>query len=151
MKGAVLRTYLAGGGEAALGLPEGVEVKSLTYSAYWQGTERGNVWWSRADGGRAVPDTKTVRLRGARGNFRDVVWSDAAGDTISTSSGALSAHTEDQPWITFDEPTIEIGCRPVGAFTAPTGAVFARPFAQIVTSDPYGFARRVSQFRLVQG
>ena len=72
MKGAILRTYLAGGGEAALGLPIGVEAKSSTYSAYYQRTTAGRVWWSRAGGGKAVPAAKTVRLTGARGNFRDV-------------------------------------------------------------------------------
>ena len=77
MKGAILRTYLAGGGEAALGLPIGVEAKSSTYSAYYQRTVGGRVWWSRADGGKAVPDALTVRLKGARKNFRDVAGEDA--------------------------------------------------------------------------
>ena len=77
MKGRILSTYLAGGGEAALGLPEGVEQHSSVYAAYYQGTASGRVWWSSADGGKAVPDTKTVRLKGARRNFRDVAGEDA--------------------------------------------------------------------------
>ena len=72
MKGRILTTYQAAGGEAELGLPLGVEQHSATYRAYYQATKLGRVWWSRADGGKAVPDAKTVRLKGARGNFRDV-------------------------------------------------------------------------------
>ena len=95
MKGAVLRTYLAGGGEATLGLSEGVEVRSSTYSAYWQGTTNGNVWWSRADGGKAVPDSKTVRLRGARKNFRDVAGEDADGLSMRRGVVYRSADLDD--------------------------------------------------------
>ena len=79
MKGRILSTYLAGGGEAVLGLPIGVEAKSSTYSAYYQRTVGGRVWWSRADGGKAVPDALTVRLKGARKNFRDVAGEAADG------------------------------------------------------------------------
>ena len=82
MKGRILATYQAAGGEAALGLPVGVESHSVTYKAYYQRTETGRVWWSRADGGKAVPDAKTVRLKGARGNFRDVAGEAADGLTM---------------------------------------------------------------------
>ena len=77
MKGRILATYQAAGGEAALGLPVGVESHSVVYKAYFQRTTNGRVWWSRADGGKAVPDAKTVRLKGARKNFRDVAGEDA--------------------------------------------------------------------------
>ena len=82
MKGRILATYQAAGGEAALGLPVGVESHSVTYKAYYQRTTDGRVWWSRADGGKAVPDAKTVRLKGARGNFRDVAGEVSDGLTM---------------------------------------------------------------------
>ena len=72
MKGRILATYEAGGGVPVLGLPVGFEAHSATYSAYDQRTVNGHLWWSRADGGKAVPDSFTVRLKGARKNFRDV-------------------------------------------------------------------------------
>ena len=82
MKGRILTTYQAAGGEAALGLPVGVESHSTTYKSYYQRTTDGRVWWSRADGGKAVPDAKTVRLKGARGNFRDVAGEVSDGLTM---------------------------------------------------------------------
>lgn len=87
MKGRILTTYQAAGGEAALGLPVGVESHSTTYRAYYQATKRGRVWWSRADGGKAVPDTETVRLNGARGNFRDVAGE--ASDALPMRRGVV--------------------------------------------------------------
>lgn len=87
MKGRILATYLAGGGEAVLGLPIGVEAKSSTYSAYYQRTEQGRVWWSRADGGKAVQDALTVRLKGARKNFRDVAGE--ASDALPMRRGVV--------------------------------------------------------------
>ena len=87
MKGRILSTYLAGGGEDVLGLPIGVEAKSSTYSAYYQRTVGGRVWWSRADGGKAVPDALTVRLKGARKNFRDVAGE--AADALPMRRGVV--------------------------------------------------------------
>ena len=82
MKGRILTTYTAAGGEAALGLPVGVESHSVAYKSYYQRTTDGRVWWSRADGGKAVPNAKTVRLKGARGNFRDVAGEASDGLTM---------------------------------------------------------------------
>ena len=72
MKGRILATYEAGGGVPVLGLPLDKEQHSTVYRSFYQPTELGRVWWSRSGGGKAVPDTFTVRLAGARGNFRDV-------------------------------------------------------------------------------
>lgn len=87
MKGRILATYQAAGGEAALGLPVGVESHSSTYKSYYQRTANGRVWWSRADGGKAVPDSKTVRLNGASGNFRDVAGESA--DELTMKRGVI--------------------------------------------------------------
>lgn len=71
MKGKIYETYLKFGGQAIFGLPIGKEVHSSLYSAYYQRCEKGHIWWSSASGGRGVPFTNTVRLKGAK-NFRDM-------------------------------------------------------------------------------
>jgi protein-tyrosine phosphatase len=84
--GAVRRTYDRGGGAAALGIPVGVERHSVEYHSYTQACAAGRVFWSRADGGKAVPSAATPRLAGAR-NFRDAAGHD--GDVPGMRRGVL--------------------------------------------------------------
>lgn len=88
IKGKIKSSYAAGGGPEKLGLPLGLEEASPTYPAYTQGCMAGRIWWSSADGGKAVPETKTVRLKGAK-NFRDVA---GEGAGIAVDGGHMRRH-----------------------------------------------------------
>lgn len=86
LTGAVRRTYARGGGAATLGVPIGVERYGADHRSYTQACAAGRVFWSRADGGQAVPSALTPRLTGAR-NFRDAAGHD--GDAPSMRRGVL--------------------------------------------------------------
>lgn len=85
LRGRVRTTFGDGGGVAVLGIPIGVEARRATYATYTQRCTAGRVWWSSADGGKAVPASKTVRLRGAR-NFRDAAGN---GSGLAVAGGRL--------------------------------------------------------------
>ncbi len=80
-----IKTAYDGYGPSKLGLPIDVEVVSGTYSSRTQGFDEGRIWYSSSDGTKVVPDSKTVRLKGAP-NFRDVA---GEGDGISVDGGRM--------------------------------------------------------------
>lgn len=88
IRGRIRTTFTDGGGVASLGIPVATETKRADYSTYTQGCTKGRVWYSSADGGKAVPLSKTVRLRGAR-NFRDAA---STGAGIAVTGGHLRRH-----------------------------------------------------------
>ena len=88
VSGKIKSTFEAAGGYRGLGLPIALEKSSRTYGAYTQGFSAGRVWWSSADGGKAVPAAKTVTLMGAK-NFRDVA---GEGAGIAVRGGRMRRH-----------------------------------------------------------
>jgi hypothetical protein len=88
IKGKLKSVYSAGGGPAKLGLPLDLEKSSSSYRAFTQACVAGRLWWSAADGGKAVPEAKTVRLKGAK-NFRDVA---GEGSGIAVDGGHMRRH-----------------------------------------------------------
>lgn len=85
IRGKIRTTFANAGGIAALGIPIGVQKRTSAYASYHQRCVAGQVWWSSADGGKAVPAAKTVRLRGAR-NFRDAA---GTGAGIAVAGGRM--------------------------------------------------------------
>ena len=62
--GKIKTAYDGAKGPSALGLPIGVEAVSSTYSSRSQACLAGRIWYSSSDGAKAVPASKTVRLKG---------------------------------------------------------------------------------------
>lgn len=83
--GKIKTAFDAAKGPSALGLPIGLETVSSTYSSRSQACLAGRVWYSSSDGGKAVPASKTVRLKGAK-NFRDVA---GEGSGIAVDGGHM--------------------------------------------------------------
>ena len=83
--GKIKTAYDGAKGPSALGLPIGVEAVSSTYSSRSQACLAGRIWYSSSDGAKAVPASKTVRLKGAK-NFRDVA---GEGSGIAVDGGRM--------------------------------------------------------------
>lgn len=81
IKGRILSTYTAAGGEAKLGLPTEPEQKAMIggRSFYWQHTETGLPTWSRLSGYRTAIYPASINVGGVD-NDRDALSRSSAGD-----------------------------------------------------------------------